>query len=162
MLHNMCHPSANLSVDKYLKFFYYPHIKKMFDWEKACIKCGSTKHPKANGEAPSKQLTFHKFNDCIVVDHPVPRVIPRGWRYILTIAAGHGNLPAETCPKKYGLSYEIIVHNYPTFPSEFLELMTFKRANGRVTKGPPTVNPSSLLSFSFSPRLVFHSRWRLL
>ena len=46
---------------------------------KSCIKCSLTKQPKAYGKAPLKQITFHRFNDCIVVDHDFEIMVdPKG------------------------------------------------------------------------------------
>jgi hypothetical protein len=151
----MCHPGAYLATEKCLQFFYYPNLKEeMSDYVKACIKCGLTKQPKAYGKAPLKQITFHRFNDCIVVDHIVPSATtktPRGYRYILTITDGYSNLLAAIPVKsqtsreninmvrahwitKYGMPHEIIVDNHPGFSSQFFKDF-FNAFNCKVTKG---------------------------
>ena len=152
---SVCHPGAYLSAEKCLQYFYYPNLRdEMSNYVKSCVKCALTKQPKAYGKAPLKQIVFHRFNDCIVVDHIVPSAIdktPRGYRYILTISDGYSNLLTAIAVRtqtsaenikavrqhwitKFGMPHEIIVDNHPGFSSQLFKDF-FAAFNCKVTKG---------------------------
>ena len=150
---SLCHPGAYLSAEKCLQHFYYPNLREEMS-VKSCIKCSLTKQPKAYGKAPLKQITFHRFNDCIVVDHIVPSAVnktPRGNRYILTISDGYSNLLTAIAVRtqtsaenikalrqhwitKFGMPHEIIVDNHPGFSNQLFKDF-FATFNCKVTKG---------------------------
>ena len=83
------HPGVDNSCDLCRRSYYWPKMRDDFElFIAACIVCGSVKQPQAYLRAPLKHLIFHQFNDCVVIDHIVPKQegrTVRGNRYILTI-----------------------------------------------------------------------------
>ena len=83
------HPGVDNSCNLCRRSYYWPRMRDDFElFIAACIVCGSVKQPQAYLRAPLKHLIFHQFNDCVVIDHIVPKQegrTVRGNRYILTI-----------------------------------------------------------------------------
>ena len=77
------------------KWYYWPGLESdVKEFVAACVNCGSNKQPRAYGRAPMAKMMFHKFNDCIIIDHIVPQArgtTPRGNSAILTIADAWSN-----------------------------------------------------------------------
>ena len=102
-----------------------------------CTTCQETKQSHHFLHAPLKQLIFHHFNDCIMVDHIVPEQegrTPRGFRFILSITDCFSYYLVAVLVKSqtskenikaifrnwvitFGMPKELIVHNHPGFTS---------------------------------------------
>ena len=150
-----CHPGVERTLHQCRHFFYWPKMQLDFnEYITACTTCQETKQTHHFLRAPLKQLIFHHFNDCIVVDHIVPEQegrTPRGFRYILTITDSFSNylvaVPVKTQTSKdnvkaifrnwvltFGMPKELIVDNHPGFTSEFFS-QVFKAFDCKKTHG---------------------------
>ena len=148
------HPGVASSITVCLRYYYWTDMRtdmKLF--VEACTTCGRFKQPQAYLKAPLKHLLFHKFNDCIVIDHITPSTSrnPRGYRTILTITDMWSNyLVAVPCRGetaeetisvlksrwfyKHGWAKEIISDQAPGYSSHlFNELL--EAFECKVTKG---------------------------
>ena len=149
------HHGVSRSLDLCRTKFYWPKQEDEFKlFIAACQVCAAVKQPPAYLKAPLRHLVFHKFGDCITIDHIVCDKLlktPRGYRYILTISdmfSGYGiavpvktQTSAETVKLVYskwillfGWFLELICDNHPSFSNQFFEGI-FKAFDSKVTHG---------------------------
>ena len=138
------------------RHFYWPQMEECIKlWVAACYKCAETKPPARYAKAPLQHITFHSFNDGVVIDHIEPEKVgttPRKYKYILTITDSWSNyllaVPTRTQESKetislirrhwidrFGMPHELMADNHPSFKSKFFKtvLAAFdcKRTHGQ-------------------------------